>query len=61
MEQAAKDSVHATCMACKDRRVLPSAGATKMELAVKIKGYSDTCPVFDQYAQLNCIQIDYLQ
>ena len=35
---------------CKDGRLLPGAGATDMNLAVKIHAYGDECPGLDQYA-----------
>jgi len=50
MERAVDDGVHAARIACKDGRLVPGAGATEMELSVKIKGYGDTCPGLDQYA-----------
>jgi len=50
MERAIDDGVHAAKMACKDGRLVPGAGATEMELAVKIRHYADSCPGLEQYA-----------
>ena len=50
MERAIDDGVHAAKMACKDGRLVPGAGATEMELAVKIRNYADSCPGLEQYA-----------
>ena len=50
LERAIDDGVHTCKTACRDPRLVPGAGATEMELAVKIKEYGDTCPGLDQYA-----------
>jgi len=50
LERAIDDGVHAAKMACRDGRLVPGAGATEMDLSVKIKNYADTCPGLDQYA-----------
>mmetsp|Transcript_10550 Transcript_10550/g.23015 ORF Transcript_10550/g.23015 Transcript_10550/m.23015 type:complete len:542 (-) Transcript_10550:91-1716(-) len=50
LERAIDDGVHAARTACKNGKVLPGAGATEMELSLKIKAFADTCPGLDQYA-----------
>jgi len=50
LERAIDDGVHCCKTACRDARLVPGAGATEMELSIKIKEYGDTCPGLDQYA-----------
>jgi len=50
LERAIDDGVHAAKTACKDGRLVPGAGATEMEMSLKIMAYADTCPGLDQYA-----------
>lgn len=50
LERAIDDGVHTCKTVCRDPRLVPGAGATEMELAIKIKEYGDTCPGLDQYA-----------
>lgn len=50
LERAIDDGVHTCKTLCKNPRLVPGAGATEMELAIKIKEYGDTCPGLDQYA-----------
>lgn len=50
LERAVDDGVHACKQVCRDGRLVPGAGATEMELAVKIRNYADSCPGLDQYA-----------
>jgi len=50
LERAIDDGVHSVKMACRDGRLVPGAGATEMDLSVRIKNYADTCPGLDQYA-----------
>lgn len=50
LERAIDDGVHSCKTLCRDPRLVPGAGATEMELAIKIKEYGDTCPGLDQYA-----------
>mmetsp|Transcript_14394 Transcript_14394/g.30797 ORF Transcript_14394/g.30797 Transcript_14394/m.30797 type:complete len:542 (-) Transcript_14394:177-1802(-) len=50
LERAIDDGVHAARTACKNGKVVPGAGATEMELSLKIKAFADTCPGLDQYA-----------
>ena len=50
LERAIDDGVHAARTACKDGRLVPGAGATEMEMALKIRAFADTCPGLDQYA-----------
>jgi len=50
LERAIDDGVHTCKTLCRDPRLIPGAGATEMELAIKIKEYGDTCPGLDQYA-----------
>jgi T-complex protein 1 subunit theta len=50
LERAIDDGVHAAKTACKDGKLVPGAGATEMEMALKIRAFADTCPGLDQYA-----------
>ena len=50
LERAIDDGVHAAKTACKDGKLVPGAGATEMEMALKIRTFADTCPGLDQYA-----------
>ncbi len=50
LERAVDDGVHACKQVCRDGRLVPGAGATEMELAVKIRNFADSCPGLDQYA-----------
>jgi len=50
LERAIDDGVHAAKTACKDGRFVPGAGATEMDLSLKVKAFADTCPGLDQYA-----------
>jgi len=50
LERAIDDGVHAARTACKDGRIVPGAGATEMELSVKIRAFGESCPGLDQYA-----------
>jgi chaperonin GroEL (HSP60 family) len=44
LERAIDDGVHAAKTACKDGKLVPGAGATEMEMALKIRTFADTCP-----------------
>mmetsp|Transcript_35482 Transcript_35482/g.74857 ORF Transcript_35482/g.74857 Transcript_35482/m.74857 type:complete len:549 (-) Transcript_35482:124-1770(-) len=50
LERAIDDGVHAARTACKNGKVVPGAGATEMDLSLKVKAFADTCPGLDQYA-----------
>eukprot|EP00593_Proboscia_inermis_P012554 CAMPEP_0171322692 /NCGR_PEP_ID=MMETSP0816-20121228/115118_1 /TAXON_ID=420281 /ORGANISM="Proboscia inermis, Strain CCAP1064/1" /LENGTH=361 /DNA_ID=CAMNT_0011821233 /DNA_START=48 /DNA_END=1133 /DNA_ORIENTATION=- len=50
LERAVDDGVHAVKNLCKDGRLVPGAGATEMELSLRLKRFADTCPGLDQYA-----------
>ena len=50
LERAIDDGVHAAKTACKDGKMVPGAGATEMELSLKVRAFADTCPGLDQYA-----------
>jgi len=50
LERAVDDGVHAAKTACKNGKLLPGAGATEMELSLKVRAFADTCPGLDQYA-----------
>ena len=50
LERAIDDGVHAAKTACKDGKLVPGAGATEMELSLKVRAFADTCPGLDQYA-----------
>lgn len=50
LERAIDDGVHAAKTACKDGKLVPGAGATEMEMALKVRAFADTCPGLDQYA-----------
>ena len=50
LERAIDDGVHAARTACKDGKLVPGAGATEMELSLKVRAFADTCPGLDQYA-----------
>lgn len=50
LERAIDDGVHAAKTACKHGKLVPGAGATEMELSLKVKAFADTCPGLDQYA-----------
>ncbi|XP_041034664.1 T-complex protein 1 subunit theta-like [Carcharodon carcharias] len=50
VEEAIKDGVNAYKTLSQDKRMLPGAGATEMELALRVVSYGQTCPGLDQYA-----------
>lgn len=50
LERAIDDGVHAAKTACKNGKLVPGAGATEMELSLKVRAFADTCPGLDQYA-----------
>lgn len=50
LERAIDDGVHAAKTACKNGKLVPGAGATEMELSLKVKAFAETCPGLDQYA-----------
>mmetsp|Transcript_767 Transcript_767/g.1569 ORF Transcript_767/g.1569 Transcript_767/m.1569 type:complete len:553 (+) Transcript_767:108-1766(+) len=50
LERAVDDGVHAAKTACKNGKLVPGAGATEMELSLKVRAFADTCPGLDQYA-----------
>lgn len=50
LERAIDDGVHAAKTACKNGKLVPGAGATEMELSLKVGAFADTCPGLDQYA-----------
>lgn len=50
LERAVDDGVHAAKTACKNGMLVPGAGATEMELSLKVRAFADTCPGLDQYA-----------
>ena len=50
VERCVANGVNVVKTLCKDGRLLPGAGATDMNLAVKIHAYGDECPGLDQYA-----------
>jgi T-complex protein 1 subunit theta len=50
LERAIDDGVHAARTSCKNGKLVPGAGATEMELSLKIGAFADTCPGLDQYA-----------
>jgi T-complex protein 1 subunit theta len=50
VERAVDDGVNAIKTLCRDRRLVPGAGATEIHLAKKIQDYAKTQPGLDQYA-----------
>ena len=50
LERAIDDGVHAAKTACKNGKLVPGAGATEMELSLKVRAFADTCPGLDQYS-----------
>lgn len=50
LERAIDDGVNCIKVLCRDKRLLPGAGATEINLAKKITEYSKTQPGLDQYA-----------
>lgn len=50
VERAVDDGVNAIKTLCRDRRLVPGAGATEIHIAQKIQDYAKTQPGLDQYA-----------
>ncbi|CAK6953880.1 T-complex protein 1 subunit theta isoform X2 [Scomber scombrus] len=50
IERAVDDGVNTFKVLVRDKRMVPGAGATEIELAKQITSYGETCPGLDQYA-----------
>jgi T-complex protein 1 subunit theta len=50
IERAIDDGVNTYRALCRDPRVIPGAGATEIELAMKIRRFGEETPGLDQYA-----------
>ena len=50
VERAIDDGVNTVKLLCRDKRLVPGAGATEINLAKKIQDYAKAQPGLDQYA-----------